>query len=413
MHAGQRPLRDQGRRRRSTSPTSVHYPGTYAAGVFNRLSDQVDGATIVNESLVNLPNWLVLAWAPDDEDWYPSGPVEVLEHHVELDLRHGTAHPSPPLRGRSWAPDPGRRSSASCTWRSRISPACTRRSPRRTGAVGSAIRSCIDARVENTGVARYRGLSGRHLEPRGDPHGRGRGPRRRADQPVPRCGSPSASAAASSTRTAAEVAGRPVDEPGLVGRDLYVDVRAGHPVTIEKIAALHTSRDPAVSEPAAAALEELRDAPDFRALLGPAPRRLETPCGGSSTSRLDDPRRGDCRPTCSPRSASASSTCCRPCPRTSSTSTSGCRRAGCTARPTAATCSGTSCSSCPCCGCARTGPRPGPARRTGTGGSRRRDARRRRSAAAARCSPGSRAATGGRRASGCTSTHARGTGCRT
>ena len=42
----------------------VHYPGTYAAGVFNRLSDQVDGETIVNESLVNLPNWLVLAWAP-------------------------------------------------------------------------------------------------------------------------------------------------------------------------------------------------------------------------------------------------------------------------------------------------------------------------------------------------------------
>ena len=34
----------------------VHYPGTYAAGVYNRLQDTVAGATVENESLVNLPN---------------------------------------------------------------------------------------------------------------------------------------------------------------------------------------------------------------------------------------------------------------------------------------------------------------------------------------------------------------------
>ena len=36
----------------------VHYPGTYAAGVYNRLVDDVSGTEIDNESLVNLPNWL-------------------------------------------------------------------------------------------------------------------------------------------------------------------------------------------------------------------------------------------------------------------------------------------------------------------------------------------------------------------
>ena len=40
----------------------VHYPGTYAAGVYNRLIDDVSGAAIDNESLVNLPNWLALTF---------------------------------------------------------------------------------------------------------------------------------------------------------------------------------------------------------------------------------------------------------------------------------------------------------------------------------------------------------------
>lgn len=42
----------------------VHYPGTYAAGCYNRLRSHVDGRTVENESLVNLPNWLppTFAW---------------------------------------------------------------------------------------------------------------------------------------------------------------------------------------------------------------------------------------------------------------------------------------------------------------------------------------------------------------
>ena len=40
----------------------VHYPGSYAGGIYNRLRDTVDGHTIENESLVNLPNWLPLTF---------------------------------------------------------------------------------------------------------------------------------------------------------------------------------------------------------------------------------------------------------------------------------------------------------------------------------------------------------------
>ncbi len=38
----------------------VHYPGTYAHGVYNRETTILGGHPVLNEDLVNLPNWLVL-----------------------------------------------------------------------------------------------------------------------------------------------------------------------------------------------------------------------------------------------------------------------------------------------------------------------------------------------------------------
>ena len=48
----------------------AHYPGTYAAGVYNRLVDDVSGTQIDNESLVNLPNWLGLTFRIDGGSWF-------------------------------------------------------------------------------------------------------------------------------------------------------------------------------------------------------------------------------------------------------------------------------------------------------------------------------------------------------
>ena len=38
----------------------VHYPGTYAHGLHNTEPTIVGGVPVLNEDLVNLPNWLVL-----------------------------------------------------------------------------------------------------------------------------------------------------------------------------------------------------------------------------------------------------------------------------------------------------------------------------------------------------------------
>ena len=39
----------------------VHYPGTYAHGGYNRETTILGGLPVLNEDLVNLPNWLVLS----------------------------------------------------------------------------------------------------------------------------------------------------------------------------------------------------------------------------------------------------------------------------------------------------------------------------------------------------------------
>ena len=46
----------------------VHYPGTYAHGGYNRETTIMGGTPVLNEDLVNLPNWAVLKLRIEGED---------------------------------------------------------------------------------------------------------------------------------------------------------------------------------------------------------------------------------------------------------------------------------------------------------------------------------------------------------
>ncbi|HME47349.1 trehalose-phosphatase, partial [Mycobacterium sp.] len=65
----------------------VHYPGTYASGVYNRLDDLIGGTRTEHESLVNLPNWLPLTFRIDGGAWFDIDEVTVLSYAQTLDLR--------------------------------------------------------------------------------------------------------------------------------------------------------------------------------------------------------------------------------------------------------------------------------------------------------------------------------------
>ena len=55
-------------------------------------------------------------------------------------------------------------------------------------------------------------------------------------------------------------------EPGLVQEEMALSVTAGQQVNVEKVVALHTGRDWAVSEPAEAVASELERAESFEEL---------------------------------------------------------------------------------------------------------------------------------------------------
>jgi trehalose/maltose hydrolase-like predicted phosphorylase len=66
----------------------VHYPRTYVHGGYNRETTILSGLPVLNEDLVNLPNWLVLQLRIEGGDAIRLTEVELLEYRHELDIRH-------------------------------------------------------------------------------------------------------------------------------------------------------------------------------------------------------------------------------------------------------------------------------------------------------------------------------------
>ena len=151
---------------RGTAPESkagrVHYPGTYGAGVYNRLVDDVSGTEIDNESLVNLPNWLALTFRIDGGSWFDIDAVDVLSYRQTLDLRGAVL-----TRAVRFTDDAGRTSSL--TQRRFIAMHMAHVGALETTIVAEdwsgtlEIRSTLDGSVTNSLVERYRDLASQHL----------------------------------------------------------------------------------------------------------------------------------------------------------------------------------------------------------------------------------------------------------
>jgi beta-phosphoglucomutase family hydrolase len=72
------------------SADGVHYPGTYLAGVYNRLVTEVAARRVEHETIVNAPNWLPLTFSADGGPWLGEPAVTVSGEELRLDLRAGT-----------------------------------------------------------------------------------------------------------------------------------------------------------------------------------------------------------------------------------------------------------------------------------------------------------------------------------
>jgi trehalose/maltose hydrolase-like predicted phosphorylase len=140
----------------------VHYPGTYAHGGYNRETTILGGLPVLNEDLVNLPNWLVLELRIEGEDAMRISEIELLGYRHEFDIRNATV-----VRRLRFRDHCGRETTL--TSRRFVSMADAHHAgiewtlvPENWSGRAEVI-SAVDGRVSNTGVARYQQLEGRHL----------------------------------------------------------------------------------------------------------------------------------------------------------------------------------------------------------------------------------------------------------
>jgi alpha,alpha-trehalase len=246
----------------------THYPGTYVAGLFDRLVTHIEGRDVENEDMVNVPNWLPLTFRIDDGAWFDLAGVEVLELRQTLELRRGVL-----VRRIRFRDGEGRETTLAqrrIVHLARPHVAALETSVRADNWSGTlTVRTSLDGSVRNTGVARYRALADRHLEVLEAGPGPG------ADVVVLRARTvQSRIEVAEAARTRVWVDDEPVEPvrrpwsvDDQVGQELEVDLARGSACRLEKVVTLFTGRDVAISEPGLAAVDELERAPGFGALL--------------------------------------------------------------------------------------------------------------------------------------------------
>jgi len=250
----------------------VHYPGTFLAGGYNRLSTPIADRQVENEDLVNFPNWLCLSFRSAEGEWLAIDEYELLEFEQELDLEHGV------LQIRMRVRDHGQRETVIHERRivsmahSHIGAIELTITPE-NWAGPIEVAAALDGRVTNYGVKRYRQLDGRHLTVLESGHffGEHAGENMLAlivetKQSKLRVGQ--------AARTRIFRDGRRL-EAGVTARDqagypcqiFAFTAEEGEPTRIEKVVALYSSKDKAISEPGLAARELADTAPEFADLL--------------------------------------------------------------------------------------------------------------------------------------------------
>jgi trehalose/maltose hydrolase-like predicted phosphorylase len=247
----------------------VHYPATYAAGVYNRLESTVAGRRVVNEDLVNLPNWLLLQFRLRFADgsagpWFSPDTRQPLDHRHSLDLRRATLTRTFRFRD----DEAGVLGVEQVRLVHMADPHLAALRTVVTAEEWSGeleVESVIDGDVTNGNVHRYRSLNRHHLA------------RVRADASADdvtwlSCRTSTSDIGIGMAARTVAVGQPPVSSELRPSRHravhrLVVPVAPDRPAVVDKIVALHTSRDPAISDPLGAAVDRVTTATGFPALV--------------------------------------------------------------------------------------------------------------------------------------------------
>lgn len=249
------------------SADSAHYPGTYAAGCYNRLTSNIAGRRVENEDMVNLPNWLPLRFRITSDEqavpWFTPENATLGDHRLSLDLRSGTLD-----RRLVYEDAAGRRLRVRQLRLVHMAhPHLAALRTEFTAENFSAeieVEAALDGTVTNSGVERYRQLNGRHLTHvhTGTAPGHTVWLRCRTSASDIRIGM------AARTLIEGPLADIAVHHGHQrATQSLRLPLTQGDTTTVDKTVAVHTSHDPAISDPLRAAIDEVNRAADFDGLL--------------------------------------------------------------------------------------------------------------------------------------------------
>ncbi|QXF84246.1 beta-phosphoglucomutase family hydrolase (plasmid) [Rhodococcus pyridinivorans] len=236
----------------------THYPGTYLAGVYNRLTSSVHGRRVEDEHLVNTADWLWLDVRIETGPWWSEGGLIVEDERRVLDLRRALLIREVRLRDGQGRRLQVRQRRVVSMQRFHLAALETTLTP--LGWSGTlTVRSGIDPTVTNSNVADYAALAHRHLTATTIRH----------VQPdvllVQTYTSQSRIRIATAVRTrvrAGDVRGRDTDTTaGIPAHQFRLEVHHDHPVVVDKIAAIATSKDAAIASPGSSVLGELDRVP--------------------------------------------------------------------------------------------------------------------------------------------------------
>ena len=248
---------------------TVHYPGTYLAGVFNRVLSHINGRDVEHESMVNVPNWLHLDLRFAEGQWWSEGGMKPSEERVELDLRRGLLTRTLVLTEAD--EDPGADQpprSLEITQRRLVSLRYRHLGAQETRIVSRGfsgrlhVRTGVDPAVTNSGVAEYRELNAHHLAllestTLPDEHETLLSLVRTSQSKIE-------IAMAQRTRIESETPvreRREVRPGGIEFRRYTVQIDPHNPVLVDSTTAVVTSRDAAIGSPREGALAELNRTP--------------------------------------------------------------------------------------------------------------------------------------------------------
>jgi beta-phosphoglucomutase family hydrolase len=141
-----------------------HYPGTYMAGLYNRLKTPIGNRMVENEDFVNAPNWLPITFKVGEGEWFDPNTDRILEIERSLNLLNGVLNKRMIVQdsnGNITLIESRRISSMANRHHAAIDYSIT--PINYSGYI--RIKSRISIPLKNEGVERYKQLNQYHLEP--------------------------------------------------------------------------------------------------------------------------------------------------------------------------------------------------------------------------------------------------------